>query len=552
MYMYMYMYPGRVGMHMSMRLWLVGWWIGCAIGFGTLSLGSYEREKHILSAAETCHETLGHTLGVAFFSCVVHTLLERQAAAKAAGSFKYYALGEDELQRLLPGTYGSARADELMNTLRNYSCEVDDGGSKPVRSFDWTYEPADPCASKDGADGLAARPPTTEELFVYAPGFLPAGNDLRSAHMTEAEAKAACASDADCAGLTFQAEEESRSDTSQRHNMLFKRSAEGQTGTTGWHTWRKLHVLNCSLERRRLRSAPMTLRVNVLRESPPVYVVDDFVSDSECDRMLAETVPKMGRSVVGGGGTSNWRRSYSVNMVPDFEDEDHLVTRIARRKFAFAREVVGYEGVIEGVGQEPINAVYYHHDGDQYRPHCDGECRGGKYTMGSRVASSLAYCSVADKGGYTLFTRVGLKVVPRRRQMLFFGYFFNGTVSPGVRMDDGHTEHTGCPTHAGSKWIATMCAPVLAPPCSPPPPLCALAGTRPAMLMVRAVRAVRPSQVVPRGSDGRKRLGVLVKVWPRRGVTTSPMSICPCAQAQCLQLGTPPVQAYTTRALGVE
>ena len=148
-------------------------------------------------------------------------------------------------------------------------------------------------------------------------------------------------------------------------------------------------------------------------------------------------------------------------MVPDFDDEDYLVTRVARRKFAFARQVAGYD-VIEGVGQEPINAVYYYHDGDQYRPHCDGECHGGRYTLGARVASSLAYCHTADKGGYTLFTRTGLKVVPRKRQLLFFGYFFNHTDAPvqglqvGTAMDNGHTEHTGCPTRQGRKWIATM------------------------------------------------------------------------------------------------
>ena len=30
-----------------------------------------------------------------------------------------------------------------------------------------------------------------------------------------------------------------------------------------------------------------------------MYVVDEFVTDSECDAMLADTPPKMGRSVVG-------------------------------------------------------------------------------------------------------------------------------------------------------------------------------------------------------------------------------------------------------------
>ena len=76
--------------------------------------------------------------------------------------------------------------------------------------------------------------------------------------------------------------------------------------------------------------------------------------------------------------------------------------------------------------------------------------------MGSRVASSLAYCLTAERGGYTLFTRVGLKVVPKRRSMLFFGYFFNGSTGVGTAMDNGHTEHTGCPTREGRKWIATM------------------------------------------------------------------------------------------------
>jgi len=46
-----------------------------------------------------------------------------------------------------------------------------------------------------------------------------------------------------------------------------------------------------------------------------VYLVDDFVDESECEYMLDYTMPRMGRSVVGGGGFSNWRRSYSVNMV---------------------------------------------------------------------------------------------------------------------------------------------------------------------------------------------------------------------------------------------
>ena len=72
-------------------------------------------------------------------------------------------------------------------------------------------------------------------------------------------------------------------------------------------------------------------------------------------------------------------------------------TQVARRKFAFAREAAGYAHLQEGDGQEPVNAVYYKDNGDQYRPHCDGECGGGRYHLGSRLATGLSYCQV----GYT-------------------------------------------------------------------------------------------------------------------------------------------------------
>ena len=80
----------------------------------------------------------------------------------------------------------------------------------------------------------------------------------------------------------------------------------------------------------------------------------------------------------------------------------------------------------------------------------DGECHGNAHRIGGRLATSLSYCIVPEAGGHTLFTRSALKVVPRPRQMLFFGY------KRGEGMDNGHTEHSGCALRRGRKWIATM------------------------------------------------------------------------------------------------
>ena len=109
--------------------------------------------------------------------------------------------------------------------------------------------------------------------------------------------------------------------------------------------------------------------------------------------------------------------------------------------------------MVENEGQEPVNAVYYEHAGDHYGAHCDGECNGGGYKRGHRIATSLTYCEVAERGGFTLFTRSGIKMVPRPRQMLFFGYKLR---PDSHEMDDGGTEHSGCPLRRGKKWIATM------------------------------------------------------------------------------------------------
>ena len=193
-----------------------------------------------------------------------------------------------------------------------------------------------------------------------------------------------------------------------------------------------------------------TFRVDVLRESPPVFVVHDFPTARECNAMVSDSLSRMQRSELIGGIESDRRKSWSANLVPNFNDKTNSSTRLVKRAYAFTREVMGYD-VWESEGQEPINAVMYKRPGEHYGAHCDGRCDGGKYKPGHRVATSLTYCRIASQGGHTLFTRSGLKVAPQYRQTLFFGY----------KLDDGHvdngaSEHAGCPVLEGDKWVATI------------------------------------------------------------------------------------------------
>jgi hypothetical protein len=54
--------------------------------------------------------------------------------------------------------------------------------------------------------------------------------------------------------------------------------------------------------------------------------------------------------------------------------------------------------------------------GQQYNSHCDGDCSDRSYQNGKRTASSLVYCTVADKGGATSFTKVTAAALLAARQ----------------------------------------------------------------------------------------------------------------------------------------
>ncbi len=85
-------------------------------------------------------------------------------------------------------------------------------------------------------------------------------------------------------------------------------------------------------------------------------------------------------------------------------------------------------------------------------PHCDGECTGLKHKYGTRMATIVMYCDVADHGGHTNFRNAGVHIKPASGDAIFFSY-----IDPKTNMmDTGFTEHSGCPVYEGSKKIVTQ------------------------------------------------------------------------------------------------
>jgi hypothetical protein len=307
------------------------------------NVGTHPQQQHVIEAADECRAKLGHAVEAPFLSCVVEELLTRQRTAKA-DSTPYYPVAEHVYDPWAPkrSAAHAGNSEQLKELLRNYSCDVEDGGSKPVRSMTWEYVQPDPCGELGSTEQL---PPT----FIHKSGFLPAGEDLPKlgagvGPMTEETAESICGGSKQCAGFTFHSP--AGRSKGAKHTMHFKSASGGITQHDEWHTFkRRATGVDCRPGFRPPPPSKMRLHVDVLRESPPVYIVHDFASDFECEYMMNETLPRMAPSVVYGGGEagqrSSYRQSFSVNMYPDYDDESHVITRMVRRKFGASARAAG-------------------------------------------------------------------------------------------------------------------------------------------------------------------------------------------------------------------
>ena len=160
----------------------------------------------------------------------------------------------------------------------------------------------------------------------------------------------------------------------------------------------------------------------------------------------------------GGSEVSKNRKAMQAGiLVPwELESDDNPIARLSRRVYDYANYALGLG--IDEFGQEELMSIQYFGRGrndtepDQYTPHCDGDCTGQPHQPASRMATMVMYCDVADSGGHTNFRNAGVHVKPERFGAVFFSY-----IDPLTRvMDNGFTEHSGCPVYEGTKRIVTQ------------------------------------------------------------------------------------------------
>jgi prolyl 4-hydroxylase len=225
------------------------------------------------------------------------------------------------------------------------------------------------------------------------------------------------------------------------------------------------HVLACLSGIATGESALRDPSVNVVSSEPPLVVIHDFLSRSDCEKIIqaAKDTNQLQRSTTGATQAVGSGRTSSTVWLKDEQCQDPL-RRIASQLSAFSGLPASH--------MENLQVCKYM-TGDEFKLHTDHqdsfndlECRG-------RLATCLIYLTghepsvdgedINRRGGETWFPGVreddeNLSIAPTQGSAVFF---WNTIEKPGV---DGYHEnmflntdmrlrHAGLPVLTGEKWI---------------------------------------------------------------------------------------------------
>ncbi len=185
-----------------------------------------------------------------------------------------------------------------------------------------------------------------------------------------------------------------------------------------------------------------------IADAPAVFLFEAFLSEVECDHLIALAEPHLTPSLVSGedAGVKSEGRTGGVHWVA------HDTSAITAELCARVATLVGLP--LEHA--ESLQVINYG-PGQRYRPHYDaweaGTETGDRCLSrgGQRLLTCLCYLNAVDAGGGTFFPRLDIEVMPKPGRMLLF---HNCHDDSDVRHPD--SLHGGMPPESGTKWACNI------------------------------------------------------------------------------------------------
>lgn len=198
--------------------------------------------------------------------------------------------------------------------------------------------------------------------------------------------------------------------------------------------------------------------------SPRAFIVDDFLSEEECEGLKKHALPHLEHAKTINMETGTYqddkvRTNSQMYVNKTSHSTDPLISGIVARLHMLARVPFGHAEQLQ-VGR--------YEQGQFYQPHFDSEPRQNV----NRAATVIIYLEAPDEGGETVFPKhrscggeafheccakrdehiigegAGFWVAGKKGQaVLFYSHDLDGKQNP-------YSLHGSCPVLAGEKWIA--------------------------------------------------------------------------------------------------
>ncbi len=185
-----------------------------------------------------------------------------------------------------------------------------------------------------------------------------------------------------------------------------------------------------------------------LSNDPLVWVVDDFVTEVECEHIVQIAAIRVAEAKVSRFGTDaiSEKRTGSVAWVK--HDQTPIVRGLVKR----VSDLIG----VPANHSESLQVIHYG-ETQEYRPHYDAwdinTAKGREKTAigGNRLVTVLMYLNEVDQGGGTSFPNLGIEVEAIPGRMCIFHDLYPDSSERHV-----DSLHGGTPVLAGEKWACNL------------------------------------------------------------------------------------------------
>ena len=181
-----------------------------------------------------------------------------------------------------------------------------------------------------------------------------------------------------------------------------------------------------------------------------IAVVHNFVSEEECEEILAYSWQNMERSTVAskdGKGQKHGKRTGSNTWLQ--HDASPIIQSVADRISQMVRMPLNKP--------EPFQVVYYK-ENEEYDYHWDSfdesdDVATEEYMKngGQRLITVLGYLRDVPKGGETSFNHLGVNIQPRRGSVIVWW-----NVEPNTTKREIKSQHAGLPVLEGEKYAFNL------------------------------------------------------------------------------------------------